>query len=103
MRKTHQHLPAPPCPRDSCQPVSPDRSAAPIAPATPSPREKTATSDQRRALRILIVQAQLSDAEVERLLMARFSRPAVTKLSYGQAASLLRELQRKLRQRNQTM
>jgi len=34
--------------------------------------------------------------------MARFSRPAVAELSYGQAACLLRELQRKLRQRNQT-
>ena len=102
MRKTRQPSPALPCLPDSCPPVSRDCSAAPLAPAAPSPREKPATSDQRRALRILIVQAQLNDAEVERLLMARFSRPAVAELSYGQAACLLRELQRKLRQRNQT-
>jgi hypothetical protein len=47
------------------------------------------------------VQAQLSDGEVERLLKARFGRTAVTQLSYGQAACLLRELQRKLRQKTQ--
>lgn len=82
--------------RDAVSRSGHESAAAEGATDSPGYAERPATLDQRRAIRILIAQAQLSDLDVERLLMARFSRPAVTQLSYGQAACLLRELQRKL-------